>query len=68
MMVVVGATVAVLVVAAVLGLVRLYTATDDASVAAVSDLLYFCAVGIVVKEPAEIAPATAARGKITGAG
>lgn len=45
--VVVG-TVAILVAAAVLGLIRLYTATDDASVAAVSDLLYFCAVGIVV--------------------
>jgi multicomponent Na+:H+ antiporter subunit F len=41
-------TVAILVLAAVLGLIRLYTATDDASVAAVSDLLYFCAVGIVV--------------------
>lgn len=45
---VVAATVGVLLVSAVLGLVRLYTARDDASVAAVSDLLYFCAVGIVV--------------------
>ncbi|SOC56259.1 monovalent cation/H+ antiporter complex subunit F [Ornithinimicrobium cerasi] len=48
MIVVVAGTVGVLLVAAVLGLVRLYTARDDASVAAVSDLLYFCAVGIVV--------------------
>ena len=31
---------------AVLGLVRVMTARDDASVAAVSDLVYFCAVGI----------------------
>lgn len=39
-------TVAILLVAAVLGLVRVMTARDDASVAAVSDLVYFCAVGI----------------------
>ena len=45
---VVAGTVGILLVAAVLGLIRLYTAPDDASVAAVSDLLYFCAVGIVV--------------------
>lgn len=48
MTVVVAGTVAILLVAAVLGLIRLFTATDDASVAAVSDLLYFCAVGIIV--------------------
>ena len=45
---IVVATIAILLAAAVLGLIRLYTASDDASVAAVSDLLYFCAVGIVV--------------------
>ena len=45
---VVAGTVGVLLVSAVLGLIRLYTARDDASVAAVSDLLYFCAVGTVV--------------------
>ena len=48
MTVVLVGTIGILVVSAVLGLIRLYTATDDASVAAVSDLLYFCAVGIVV--------------------
>ena len=45
---IVAGTVGILLVSAVIGLVRLYTASDDASVAAVSDLLYFCAVGIVV--------------------
>lgn len=35
----------VLALAAVLGLVRVMTARDDASRAAVSDLIYFCAVG-----------------------
>lgn len=48
MTVVVAGTVGILMVAAVIGLVRLYTARDDASVAAVSDLLYFCSVGIIV--------------------
>lgn len=38
--------VAILVVSAAVGLVRVATATDDASRAAVSDLVYFCAVGI----------------------
>ncbi|WP_131103396.1 monovalent cation/H+ antiporter complex subunit F [Ornithinimicrobium sufpigmenti] len=37
----------ILAVAAVLGVVRLYTARDDASVAAVSDLIYFCGIGMV---------------------
>lgn len=35
----------VLAVAAMLGLVRVVSARDDASRAAVSDLIYFCAVG-----------------------
>lgn len=48
MTVVVAGTVGILLVAVVIGLGRLYTAKDDASVAAVSDLLYFCAVGIIV--------------------
>lgn len=36
-----------LAVTAVIGVVRLYTARDDASVAAVSDLIYFCGIGMV---------------------
>lgn len=37
----------ILALTAVIGVVRLYTARDDASVAAVSDLVYFCGIGIV---------------------
>lgn len=37
----------ILAVTAVTGVVRLYTARDDASVAAVSDLVYFCGIGMV---------------------
>ncbi|OLT18109.1 transporter [Serinicoccus sp. CNJ-927] len=46
MSLIVWTTVGILLLAAVLGLVRVMTARDDASVAAVSDLVYFCAVGI----------------------
>lgn len=42
---IVWTTVAILLLSAVLGLARVMTARDDASVAAVSDLVYFCAVG-----------------------
>ncbi|PZU43663.1 MAG: transporter [Arsenicicoccus sp.] len=42
---IVWTTVALLLLSAVLGLARVMTARDDASVAAVSDLVYFCAVG-----------------------
>lgn len=45
MIVVVTVTVVLLVVAAVVGLARLVTARDDATVASVSDLVYFCAIG-----------------------
>lgn len=45
MTLIVWTTVAILLLAAVLGLARVLTARDDASVAAVSDLVYFCAVG-----------------------
>ncbi|WP_010148270.1 monovalent cation/H+ antiporter complex subunit F [Serinicoccus profundi] len=45
MTLIVWTTVAILLLAAVLGLARVMTARDDASVAAVSDLVYFCAVG-----------------------
>jgi multicomponent Na+:H+ antiporter subunit F len=48
MTVVAWTTVAILVAAAVLGLIRLVTARDEASAAAVADLVYFCAVGIFV--------------------
>ena len=48
MTVVVVTTIAILVVAALVALARLLTAQDDASVAAVSDLVYFCAVGILL--------------------
>ena len=43
---VIWTTALILLLAAVLGLARVVTARDDASVAAVSDLVYFCAVGI----------------------
>lgn len=45
MTLIVWTTVALLLLSAVLGLARVMTARDDASVAAVSDLVYFCAVG-----------------------
>lgn len=41
------AAIGILAGTAVLGVVRLYTARDDASVAAVSDLIYFCGIGMV---------------------
>ena len=37
----------ILAVTAVIGVFRLYTARDDASIAAVSDLVYFCGIGMV---------------------
>lgn len=40
-------TIAMLATAAILGIVRIVTARDDASVAAVSDLVYFCGIGII---------------------
>ena len=40
-------TVVILAAAAVLGVVRVLTARDDASVAAVSDLVYFCGIGMI---------------------
>jgi multicomponent Na+:H+ antiporter subunit F len=40
-------TIGILAVTAVIGVVRLYTARDDASVAAVSDLVYFCGIGMI---------------------
>lgn len=46
MTLIVWITALILLLAAILGLVRVMTARDDASVAAVSDLAYFCAVGI----------------------
>ena len=47
MTLIVWTTVAILLLAAVLGLARVMTARDDASVAAVSDLVYFCGIGTV---------------------
>lgn len=44
---VVVVTIAVLAATAVLGVVRVITARDDASVAAVSDLVYFCGIGTI---------------------
>jgi multicomponent Na+:H+ antiporter subunit F len=43
--VIVWITVSMLLLAVLLGVVRVLLARDDASVAAVSDLVYFCAVG-----------------------
>lgn len=40
-------TIGVLALAAALGIVRIYVSRDDASVAAVSDLVYFCGIGII---------------------
>ena len=40
-------TIGMLATAAILGIVRIVTARDDASVAAVSDLVYFCGIGII---------------------
>lgn len=48
MTVIVWVTIAVLTLSAVLGIVRLVTATDEATAAAVSDLIYFCAVGTFI--------------------
>lgn len=46
MTVVIWITVLLLTVAALLGLVQVMTAPDDASRAVIGDLIYFCAVGI----------------------
>lgn len=46
MTIIVYVTVGILGVAALLGVIRLMTITDEASAAAVSDLIYFAAVGI----------------------
>lgn len=48
MIIVVWTSVSILILAAALGLIRLMTVTDEASAAAVSDLVYFCAVGTFV--------------------
>lgn len=48
MIYVVIATTVILVASAMIALARLATARDDASVAAVSDLVYFCAVGALL--------------------
>lgn len=48
MTIIVVITVAILTVAAVCGLIRLVTAPDEATSAAVSDLIYFCAIAIFI--------------------
>ncbi len=48
MTVIVVITIAILTVAAVVGLLRLVTAPDEATAAAVSDLIYFCAIAIFI--------------------
>lgn len=48
MTVILWATVAILTLAAVLGIARVMTATDDATRAVVGDLVYFCAVGLMI--------------------
>lgn len=48
MTIIVVITVAILTVAAVFGLIRLVTAPDEATSAAVSDLIYFCAIAIFI--------------------
>lgn len=44
---VVVVAIGILALTAVLGVARVLTARDDASVAAVSDLIYFCGIGII---------------------
>jgi multicomponent Na+:H+ antiporter subunit F len=48
MTVILWATVAILTLAAVLGIARVMTATDDATRAVVGDLVYFCAVAVMI--------------------
>jgi multicomponent Na+:H+ antiporter subunit F len=48
MTLIVVVTVSILTVSIVLGLVRLVAAQDEATSAAVSDLIYFCAIGIFI--------------------
>ncbi|WP_153395911.1 monovalent cation/H+ antiporter complex subunit F [Ornithinicoccus halotolerans] len=48
MTVIIWGTVALLATAALLGLVQVMTAPNDASRAVVGDLIYFCAVGIFI--------------------
>lgn len=48
MTVIVWTTIALLATAALLGLVQVMTAPNDASRAVVGDLIYFCAVGVFI--------------------
>lgn len=48
MSVIIWATVVLLALAALLGLVQVSTAPNDASRAVIGDLIYFCAVGIFI--------------------
>ncbi len=48
MTVILWATVVILTLAAVLGIARVMTATDDATRAVVGDLVYFCAVAVMI--------------------
>lgn len=48
MTIIVIATIAILTVAALVGLLRLVTAPDAATSAAVSDLIYFTAIGVFI--------------------
>ncbi|CAN5448450.1 hypothetical protein BH23ACT6_BH23ACT6_03750 [soil metagenome] len=45
---IVVATIAILTLAALVALLRLVTAPDEATSAAVSDLIYFCAIAIFI--------------------
>ncbi len=48
MTIIVVTTVVILTIAALCGIARLLTSTDEATSAAVSDLIYFCAISIFV--------------------
>lgn len=48
MTIIVWTTVIILIIAALCGIVRLITSTDEATSAAVSDLIYFCAISIFI--------------------
>ncbi|MGB3829663.1 MAG: monovalent cation/H+ antiporter complex subunit F [Ornithinimicrobium sp.] len=48
MTVIVVITIVILTAAVLCGILRLVTAPDEATAAAVSDLIYFCAIGIFI--------------------
>lgn len=54
MIAIIWATVGLLAAAALIGLVQVITAPDDASRAVIGDLIYFCAVGTFIMVALEV--------------